>query len=190
MFRFIYKQARTTPNLFVVGCKSNLADRKWATFYLDIGQARDLLEATIFLERKDRFSVEFSDRMEERVMPGGRDWDPNMSDAEATLDCDDKLELEYGTRIRAMIGDSIAKAINIEDFSKVDSSNSVKSTRHDPVAARMADADSTSGWECLDDTKIPSKTWDYVVARTSSSRKRSAQDISGSNTTTSRQGEE
>ena len=25
----------------------------------------------------------------------GRDWDPNMSDAEATLDCDDKLELEF-----------------------------------------------------------------------------------------------
>ena len=28
MFRFICKQARTTPNLLVVGGKSNLADRK------------------------------------------------------------------------------------------------------------------------------------------------------------------
>ena len=74
--------------------------------------------------------MEFSDRMEERVMPGGRDWDPHMSDAEATLDCDDKLEIEYDTpAVRAMKGDSIATAINTEDFSKVDSSNSAKSTK-------------------------------------------------------------
>ena len=114
-----------------------------------------------------------------------------MSDAETTLDCDDKLELEYDTRIRAMKGDSVATEINTEDFSKVDSSNSAKSTRHDPVAARRAGADNTFGWECLDNTTIPSKTWDYVVvAHTSLSRKRSAQDTTDSNTTTSRQGEE
>ena len=94
-------------------------------------------------------------------MPGGRDWDPNMSDAEATLDRDDKLELEFDTPICAMKGDSIATAINTRDFSKVDSSNGAKSTRHDPAAARRADSDNTSGWERLDDTKIPGKTWDY-----------------------------
>ena len=99
----------------------------------------------MFSDRRDRFSVEFSDRMEERVMPGGRDWDPKMSDAEATLDCDDKLELEFDTLICVMTGDSIATAINTKDFSKVDSSNSAKSTQHDPVAARRADSDNTSG---------------------------------------------
>ena len=107
--------------------------------------------------------MEFSDRMEERVMSGDRDWDPNMSDAEAMLDCDDKPELEYDTRIRAMKGNSVATAINTEDFPKVGSSSSAKSTRHDPVAARRADADNTPKWECLDNTKIPSKTWDYCL---------------------------
>ena len=95
----------------------------------------------MFSDRRDIFSVEFSDRMEERVIPGGRDWDPHMSDAEATLDCDDKLEIEYDTPVRLMKGGSIATAINTEDFSKVDSSNSSKRTRHDPVAARRAGAD-------------------------------------------------
>ena len=113
-----------------------------------------------------------------------------MSDAEATLDCDDKLELEFDTPIRAIKGDSIATAINTEDFSKADSSNSAKSTRHGPVTARRADSDNTSGWECLDDTKIPSKTWDYVVAHTSSSRKRDNRDNSDNSTTTSRRDEE
>ena len=47
--------------------------------------SRPVKRYNVFSDRRDRFSVEFSDRMEERVMPGGGDWDPNMSDAEVTL---------------------------------------------------------------------------------------------------------
>ena len=77
-----------------------------------------------------------------------------------------------------MKDDSIATVINTRDFSNVDSSDSAKNTIYDPVAARRAENDNTSGWERLDDTKIPGKTWDYVVAHTSSSRKRGARDTS------------
>ena len=98
MFRFTCTQARTIPNLLMVGGKSNLKDRKWATFYMDRGRAEGLLGAiTIFSDRREKFLMDFSNRMGERVTPGGRDWSPDMSDAEATLDCDDKLELEFDT---------------------------------------------------------------------------------------------
>ena len=122
---------------------------------MDRGRAEELLGAiAIFLDRREKFLMEFSNRMGERVMPGGRDWNPKMSDAEATLDCDDKLELEFDIPIRAMKDGSIATAINTGDFSIVDSSNSVKSTRHDPVMTKRADRDNTSEWGGLDDTKI------------------------------------
>ena len=58
------------------------------------------------------FDIRFSDKMGERVMPGGRDWGPLMPDAEVTLNYDDKLVLEFGQRIRAMKGDSIATYSN------------------------------------------------------------------------------
>ena len=62
-----------------------------------------------------------------------------------------------------MKGDSIATAINTGDFAKVASSNSAKSSRHDPVKARRANRDKKSEWERLDDAKIPSKTWNYCL---------------------------
>ena len=89
-----------------------------------------------------------------------------------------------------MKGDSIATEINTGDFSRVDSLNSAKSTRHDPVTTRRADRNETFKWERLNDVKMPSKTWDYLVSHTSSSRKEGDQDTSDNNTTTSRQGEE
>ena len=35
MYRFTCRQARTVPNLLMVGCKSNLEYRTWVTFYMD-----------------------------------------------------------------------------------------------------------------------------------------------------------
>ena len=67
---------------------------------------------------------------------------------------------------RAIKGESIATAIDTGDFSKVDSSNNAKSTRHAPVRTRRADRNKTSKLERLDGIKIPSKTWDYVVSHT------------------------
>ena len=89
-----------------------------------------------------------------------------------------------------MKGDSFATAINTGDFSRVDGLNSVKSTRHDPVTTRRVNRNKTSQWERLNDVKMPSKTWDYVVQHTSSSHKGDNPDTSDNNTTTSRQGEE
>ena len=77
-------------------------------------------------------------------MPGVRDWNPDMPDAVVTLNCDDDLDLSFETQIRAMKGDSIATAINTGDFSRVDSLNSPKSTRHDPAITRRPDRNKTS----------------------------------------------
>ena len=60
------------------------------------------------------FDIRFSDRMGERIMPGGRDWDPSMPDAEVTLNYNDKLDLDFEQQIRAMKGDSIATYSNQE----------------------------------------------------------------------------
>ena len=84
-------------------------------------------------------------------------------------------------QIRAMEGDSIATAINTEFLSKVDSSN-----RADGIMRE--DSNDEPEWEHLGDVTIPSKTWNYVVSYTSSSRKRSKPDTSDDNATTSRQG--
>ena len=59
-----------------------------------------------------------------------------MPDAEDTLHYGDELELDFEHSIRVMKGDSIATAINTDLLSKVDSSNSAKDTRHDPVKTR------------------------------------------------------
>ena len=40
MYRFIRRRARTVPNLLIVDCKSNLEYRKWATFYMLLGQRK------------------------------------------------------------------------------------------------------------------------------------------------------
>ena len=52
--------------------------------------------------------------------------------------------------------------------------NSDKSTRHNPVRTRRADRNETSELECLDDVKMPSKTWDYVVSHTEAHRAKEA----------------
>ena len=104
------------------------------------------------------FEMKFSDRMGERITPGGRDWNPNMPDTEVTLNYDNDLDLIFEMQIRAMKGDPIATAINTGNFSKVNSLNSAKSTRHDPVRTRRTDRNNTSKWERLDDAKMPSKT--------------------------------
>ena len=67
-----------------------------------------------------------------------------MPDAEVTLNYDNKLDLIFQMQIRAMKGDPIATAIDTGDFLKVNSSNSAKSTRHDPVRTRRADRNETS----------------------------------------------
>ena len=85
--------------------------------------------------------------------------------------------------------DSIATAINTDFLSKVDGSNSAKITRHDPAKTRKAEKNKMYTWERLDGVKILSKTWDYVVSYTSSSRKGSNPDTSDDHTTMSRQGE-
>ena len=36
------------------------------------------------------FDIRFSNRMGERIMSGGRDWDQLMPNVEVTLNCDDK----------------------------------------------------------------------------------------------------
>ena len=89
-----------------------------------------------------------------------------------------------------MKGDSVATAINTDFLSKVDSSNSAKSTRRDPVKTRKAERNKIYTWECLDDVKIPGKIWDYVVSYTSLFRKRSDPDTSDDHTTMSRHCEE
>ena len=58
------------------------------------------------------FEMKFSDRMGERITPGGRDWNPNMLDTEVTLNYDDELDLTFEMQIQAMKGESIATAIN------------------------------------------------------------------------------
>ena len=113
-----------------------------------------------------------------------------MPDVEVTLNYDNELDLILKIQIRATKGDSITTAINTEDFSKVDSLNSAKSTRHDPVRTRRENRNKTSKWERLDGVKMPSETWDYVASHTSLSRKGGNPDTSDNNTTTSRQGEE
>ena len=45
VYRFICRQARTTPNLLMVSGKSNLECRKWATFDIDRGRAEELVAA-------------------------------------------------------------------------------------------------------------------------------------------------
>ena len=45
------------------------------------------------------FEIKFSNRMGERMMPGGRDWDPSMPDAEVTINYDDKLDLIFEQQI-------------------------------------------------------------------------------------------
>ena len=65
MYRIIYRQTRTIPNFLVMGGKSNLEDRKWATSHFDRGRAEELLRATMFSDRRERFLIEFSDRMGE-----------------------------------------------------------------------------------------------------------------------------
>ena len=126
---------------------------------MDRGRVEELTEAiTMYSDRMEKFERKWSDRMRERIMPGGRNWNLKRSEAETTLDCDNELELEFDIPIRAMKGDSIATAINTASFSKVHSSNSAKSTRHNPVTTRRADRDETSKWESLDNTKMPSKT--------------------------------
>ena len=63
----------------------------------------------------------------------------------------------FEQQIQAMKGESNAAAINADFFSKVDSSNSAKSIRHDPVKTRRADRNKTCEWERLYDVKMPSK---------------------------------
>ena len=105
--------------------------------------------------------------MGERIMPGGRDWDPDMPDAAVTLNYDDDVDLTLETRIRATRGDSIATAINTGDFARVDRLNSAKSARHDPVTRRRADRNKTSEWQRLNDVKClvrPGTTWYHPQA--------------------------
>ena len=96
----------------------------------------------------------------ERIVPGGRDWNSDMPDAVVTLNYDNYLDLSFETQIRAMKGSSIATAINTEDFSRVGSLNSTKSTRHNPFTTRRADRNKTYKWERLNDVKMSSKTWE------------------------------
>ena len=113
-----------------------------------------------------------------------------MLGAEVTLHYNDKLKLNFGHQIRAMKGDSIATAIKIDFLSKVDISNSAKSTRHDQVKTRKAKRNKIHSWERLDDVKIPNKNWDNVVSHASSSRNGSDPNAIDDHTTMSRQGEE
>ena len=57
----------------------------------------------------------------------------DMPDAAVTLNYNNNLDLTFEPLIRAMEGDSIAPATNAGVFSRVDSLNSAKSARHDPV---------------------------------------------------------
>ena len=137
------------------------------------------------------FDSRFSNRMGERVIPGGRNWDPLMPNVEVTRNYDDKLELDFEHQIRAMKWDSIPTAINTDFLSKVDSLNSAKSTRHDPVKTRKAEKNKIYTRERLGDIKIPSKTWDYVVSYTHLLRKGAIQtQVMTILITMSRQGEE
>ena len=129
------------------------------------------------------FEIEFSDRMGEKLKSGGRDWNPCMPDTKTNLAYDDKLVLTLDMQVQAMKGDSIATALNTDFFSKTSSSNNITRTRR-------VDGNGKLKWEDLDDVKIPSKTWDYVVSHTSSSRNRGDQDTSENSTTMSRQGAE
>ena len=50
----------------------------------------DLLAMALNVDSKlgKMFHIRFSERMGERVMPGGRNWDPLILDAKVTLNCD------------------------------------------------------------------------------------------------------
>ena len=70
------------------GRQVQLRVQEMGYFYIGRGRAEDLMTAiAMFSDRMSKFEVKLSDRMGERVMPGGRDWKPKMSDAEVTLDC-------------------------------------------------------------------------------------------------------
>ena len=112
---------------------------------MDRGRAKLLATALeVDSDLWKKFEIKFSDRMGDRIIPGSRDWDPDMPDAAVTLNYDNDLDLTFETRIRAMRGDLIATTINTGDFSRVDSLNSAKSTRHDSVTTRRTDRNETS----------------------------------------------
>ena len=67
---------------------------------MDRGRAKLLataLEVDSDLWKKSE--IKFSNRMGERIMPGGRDWNPDMPDASVTLNYDDDLDLTFEMRI-------------------------------------------------------------------------------------------
>ena len=60
--------------------------RKWATCYMERGKV-DLVKKALKEDPKlrDKFEIKLTDRMGERPMSGGRDWNPLMPDAKTTL---------------------------------------------------------------------------------------------------------
>ena len=98
------------------------------------------------------FGIKLTDRMGDKPVSKGRDWNPNMPDAEIALTCDEDLDLSFSMSVRTMKGDSVATAINTNFLSQNDSSN--WATR-----LKREDIDEEKGCERLDDVKIPANSY-------------------------------
>ena len=191
MHKIVCRESGTVPKLLMVDCKPAADHRKWATFYMDREDA-DQLAMAIKADSKlrDMFRIRVTDRLGKEVVGWGRDWDPSMSDTDATLHYRDDLELEFDVKICSMQGNSVATAINTDFWSRIDGSNRVASMGHDHARRRNAGKNGNNSWEHLEDVVIPSKTWYNGVSHTSSSRNDSDLNANDGNTTIPRQGEE
>ena len=153
MYNMICGQSYTKPLLLMVGDDPNWKYRKVASFYMKKAHAKRLEEVITEISRwGNMFGIKLTDRMGDKTVSKGRDWDPSMLDAEIKLTCDDELDLSFSISIRAMKGDSIATAINTNFFSIADSSNGAKRTR-------MDDSNEEPDWERLDDVKIHTNSY-------------------------------
>ena len=149
MRNVICRQAETIPHLLMVGDDPNWKCRKWASFYMERERANLLVKShNEDSELGDMFGIKLTDRMGDKPLSKGRDWNPNMPDAEIKLTCDDDLDLSFSMPVRTMKGDSVATAINTNFLSQNDSSNWATRSKREEI-------DEEEGWERLDDVKIP-----------------------------------
>ena len=153
MHNLICRQAETIPRLLMVGDDPNWKYRKLAGFYMKREKANLLVKAlTEFSDLGNMCGIKLTDRMGDKPMSRGRDWNSSMPDAETMLTYDNELDLTFSMPIRVMKGDSIATAINTLFFSQADSSNWAKRSRRD-------ESNEKQEWGRLDDVRIPTNSY-------------------------------
>ena len=197
MNEFICREARTCslPECLMVDCKTILETRKWALFYMKEGKI-DWLKNALKKEKcpvtdkkfGEMFSISVSDRMGKQYLPWGKDWHWTYEDALVTIHHDDNIVLDIEYVIQTMEGDSVIAVINTNHLSLEGSSHWAVHTRNDKDNTR--NAVEMLDWKHLEDVKIPSKIWDIIDSRRSTSHSEGDANPSDERTTMSGQGEE